>query len=211
MGAATIAAAMIGRVGGRWRLIGSLAMPAGADVEAVIAALGDRAVAANSRLAAALDLRVGGATDLPRLEVASHAPRRLAVVAASERALAPLVATAARSGWRIVSGSSESTDPLEMSTMLLDAEVAAILVGSGDPPAADERRWLGELAAVISAVAERRPGVTVVLAGGMAEHLRAFGNVGERAGEVVLAPAAIRGTPGRPAGRSPDGAGAAAG
>ena len=38
----------------------------------------------------------------------------------------------------------------------------------------------------------------MILAGGMAEHLRAFGDVGERAGEVVLGPAALRGSPGGP-------------
>jgi hypothetical protein len=195
-GAATTTAALIGRAGGRWRLIGSLAMPSGADVEAVVTVLGDRAVAADPALAAALDLRRGGAADLPRLEVASHAPRRLAVAAASERALAPLVATASRSGWRTVSGSAESTDPLAMSAMLLDAEVYGILVGAGDPPSADERRALGELAALIAAVAERRPEVTVILAGGMAEHLGAFGDAGTRPGEVVLGPAAVRGAPG---------------
>ncbi|HEY8819635.1 MAG TPA: hypothetical protein VIM25_12555, partial [Candidatus Limnocylindrales bacterium] len=86
-GAATIAAALIGRVGGRWRLIGSLSMAAGADVDAVVTALGDRAVRADPDLAAALDVHLGGAAELPRLEVASHPPRRLAVVAASERAL----------------------------------------------------------------------------------------------------------------------------
>src|SRR5690242_21934884 len=100
-------------------------MPAGADIEAVITALGDRAVDADPRLAAALDVHRGeAARDLPRLEVSSHAPRRLAVVAASERALAPLVATASRSGWRTVSGSTESMDdPLVMLTMLLDTHV----------------------------------------------------------------------------------------
>ena len=121
-GAATTAAALIGRVGARWRLIGSLSMPAGADVDAVVTVLGDRAVAADPTLAAALDLRRGRAAQLPRLEVSSHPPRRLAVVAASERALAALVATASRSGWRTVGGSPESMDPLAMSTMLLEAE-----------------------------------------------------------------------------------------
>lgn len=197
-GAATTVAALIGRVGGRWRLIGSLAMPAGSDVEGVVTVLGDRAVAADPGLAAALDLRTGGAVDLPRLEVASHPPRRLAVVAASERALAPLLATASRSGWRTVSGSAESTDPLAMSALLLDAGVSGILVGAGDPPSADERRALGELAALVAAAAERRPELTVVLAGGMAEHLGAFGDVGMRPGEVVLGPAAQRGAPGGP-------------
>ena len=155
-GAATTVAALIGRAGGRWRLIGALSMPAGADVEAVITALGDRAIDADPRLAAALDVHRGeAARDLPRLEVTSHAPRRLAVVAGSERALAPLVATASRSGWRTVSGEIESMDPLPMATMLLDADVTGILVGAGDPPAADERRKLAELTALIASIAER--------------------------------------------------------
>ena len=192
-GAATIAAALIGRVGSRWRLIGSLSMPAGADVEAVVSALGDRAIAADPGLAAVLELRRGSATDLPRLEVASHRPRMLAVVAASERALAPLVATASRSGWRTVSGSVDTMDPLVMTTLLLDAGVDAILVGSGDPPAADERRGLGELTALVAAAASRRPEATVVLAGGMTDHLLAFGDVASRPGEILLGPPAQSG------------------
>jgi len=173
-------------------------MPAGADLEGVVTVLGDRAIAADPAVAAALDLRPGGAGDLPRLEVASHPPRRMAVVAASERVLAPLLATASRSGWRTVSGSAETTDPLAMSSMLLDASVSGVLVGAGDPPSADERRALGELAALIAAAAERRPELTVILAGGMAEHLGAFGDVGARPGEVVLGPAAQRGVPAGP-------------
>jgi hypothetical protein len=200
MGAATTVAALIGRAGGRWRLIGALSMPAGADLEAVITALGDRAIDADPRLAGALDVHRGeAARDLPRLEVTSHSPRRLAVVAASDRAVDPLVATATRSGWRTVSGSTESMpDPLIMLTMLLDAGVTGILVGAGDPPAADERRALGELTALVASVAQRRPELTVILAGGMAEHLGAFGDVGRRKGEVMLGPAATRGVPGGP-------------
>ena len=197
-GAATTVAALIGRVGSRWRLVGSLAMPAGADTEGVISVLGDRAIAADPGLASALDLRRGRARDLPRLEVASHTPRKMAVVAASERVLGPLLATASRSGWRTVSGSAETTDPLAMSAMLLDKSVTGVLVGAGDPPSADERRALGELAALIAAAAGRRPELTVILAGGMAEHLAAFGDVGTRPGEVVLGPAAQRGSPAGP-------------
>jgi hypothetical protein len=197
-GAATTAAALIGRVGGRWRLVGSLSMPAGADVEAVISVLGDRAVAADRSLAAALDLRIGAANSLPRLEVASHPPRTMAVVAATERALGPLVATASRSGWRTVSGSAESIDPLAMTTLLLDAEVSCVLVGAGDPPAADERRALGELAALVAAAGGRRRDLTIVLAGGMSEHLADFGDIATRAGEVLLGPAAKGGAPGGP-------------
>ena len=94
--------------------------------------------------------------------------------------------------------SAESTDPLAMSTLLLDAGVTGILVGAGDPPAADERRALGELAALVAAAAGRRPEIPVVLAGGMAEHLTAFGDVSTRPGEVLLGPAARRGLPGGP-------------
>ena len=58
-GAATIAASLIGRIAGRWRLIGSLALPAGADPAAVASALVDRAVAADPDLAGSIGLRVG--------------------------------------------------------------------------------------------------------------------------------------------------------
>ncbi len=198
MGAATIAATLIGRVEGHWRLVGATAMPAEADVEAVVALLGDRAMEADPKLANALALRRGGAVGLPRLEVESHPPRKLAVLAASERALGPLVASAARSGWRTVAGSTESVDPLAMSTMLLEPSVAGILVGAGDPPGADERRALGELSALVSAVASRRPDLIVILAGGMTDRLEAFGDADQRPGEIVLAPAGIRGEPGGP-------------
>jgi hypothetical protein len=192
-GAATIAAALIGHIAGRWRLIGSMAMPVGADVDAVASTLGDRAVDADPSLAAALGLRTGAAASLPRLEVTSQPPRRLAVVAASDRSLAALVAVAGRSGWRTVSGSAESIDPLEMSTLLLDPAVDAILVGAGDPPAVDERRGLGELAVLVAAAAQRRPDLVVVLAGGMSDQLAVFEDPEHRSGEVVLAPATTRG------------------
>ena len=199
-GAATIAASLIGRIAGRWRLIGSLALPAGADPAAVASALVDRAVAADPDLAGSIGLRAGIAADLPRLSVASHRPQRLAVVAASERALAPLLAIASRSGWRTVAASAETTDPLAMSRLLLESEVRGILVGAGDPPAADERRGLDELAALVAAVAQRRQDLTVILAGGMAAHLRSFGDVTARPGEVLLGPAAGRGHAGGPLG-----------
>ena len=97
-----------------------------------------------------------------------------------------------------------------MSTLLLNSKVDGVLVGSSDPPAADERRALGELAALIAAAAGRRPELVVVLAGGMSDHLPAFGDVGRRPGEVVLGPSARRGIAGRPAGGSPARARAAA-
>ena len=195
-GAATIAASLIGRVAGRWRLVGSLALPAGADPEALATVLLDRVRAADADLASSLGLTGTLAADLPRVDVASWPARRLAVVAGSERALEPLVAAASRSGWRTVSASPETTDPLAMSTMLLDATVDGILAGAGEPPAADERRALGELGALLAAAAERRPELTVILAGGMADQLAAFGDLEARPSPVVTAAAAASGPAG---------------
>ena len=190
IGAASIAAALIGRVRGRWRLVGSLVLPSGADPDALATVLAERAVRVDPELAQVLGIVPATVHDLPRLEVASHPPRQLAVVAASERSLATLVATASRSGWLPTGASTETMDPLAMTNLLLDPNVAAILVGAGSPPSSDERRGLGELASVVAAAALRRPEVTVVLAGAMGDHIRAFGDPAGRSGEVLLGPAA---------------------
>ena len=123
--------------------------------------------------------------------------------AASERALAPLVAAAARSGWRTVAASAETTDPLAMSRMLLDGGSDGILAGAGDPAGADERGALAELTALVAAAATRRPERLVILAGAMTEGAAAFGDMNARGGETLLAPAARPGrrggAPARPA------------
>jgi hypothetical protein len=190
-GAATVSSALIGRAGGAWRLIGNLSLPAGGDLGAAIGVLVARARLADPRLAAAIGIVDTEAEALPRLEVRSRRPRRLAVVAGAERTLNGLVATAARSGWRPAGASAESTDPLAMSRLLLEHGVEAILVGASDPPRADERSAIRELAALVAAVAQRRPELPVVLSGSMSEGLEAFGDVGSRPGEILLAPPAI--------------------
>jgi hypothetical protein len=83
-----------------------------------------------------------------------------------------------------------------MSTLLLDAGVDAILAGAGDPPAADERRALGELGALVAAAAHRRPELSVILAGGMGGQLHAFGDVSDRLGRVLVGAAARLGLDG---------------
>ncbi|HYH93985.1 MAG TPA: hypothetical protein VD763_12550 [Candidatus Saccharimonadales bacterium] len=190
-GAATASVALIGHVGGAWRLVGQLALPAGGDVEAVIDLLHRRLVASAPALAVALAVGPGeGLRDAPRLEVRSQRPKRLAVVSASERGRVDLVALAERSGWRVSSASVETTDPLAMTRLLLDHGIDAFLVGAGDPPTPDERSAARELATLVAAAAGRRPEVPVVLAGAMAEGMSAFGDVSARAGEVLLGPAA---------------------
>ncbi len=196
-GAATASIALIGRVAGTWRLIGSLALPAGAATDAAIDVLVSRVQAADPELAAALGVTDIDRDDLPRFEVRSRQPRRLAVVAGAERTLARLMITAGRSGWRPTGASAETTDPLAMSRLLLDHDIDAILVGASDPPRSDERSAIRELAALVAAVAVRRPDLPIVLSGAMSEALDEFGDVAARSGPIVLAPAALERSPAR--------------
>jgi hypothetical protein len=189
-GSATVSVALIGRAAGAWRLIGSLAIPAGADLDPAVDLLVERAIAADRGVADGLGVIGLPRADFPILEVRSRRPRRLAVVAGAERTLAGLVATADRSGWRVTGASAETTDPLAMTRLLLDRTVEAIVVGAGDPPRPDERGAIRELATLVAAVATRRPEVPIILSGSMTEALDVFGDVSARSGEVVLAPAA---------------------
>ena len=190
LGAATASAALIARVGTRWRLLGTMALPAAVGPEPLCRTLVARTVAADPGLAAAVGIDVVAVERIPSLAVRSHAPVRMAVVAASERGLAPLAAAATRTGFIVHAVSAEAADPLEMTRLLLDPSIAAILAGAGDPPGADERGAMPEVAALVAAVAQRRPELTVVLAGSMTDELPAFGNVATRPGEVLLGAAA---------------------
>lgn len=198
LGAATVSVSILGKVGRTWRLLGSSALPAACGPDVAIAALVERIQRTDPSLVARLDLDGPGVDRLVRLEVRSDPARTLAVVAATERSLAPLVAAARRSGWRTIAASAQKTDPLAMSRLLMDGGTDAILAGATDPPAADERSALGELAALVAAVARRRRDRLVVLAGGMAERLAEFGDPAGRPGETVLAPAAGIGVAGVP-------------
>jgi hypothetical protein len=211
LGAATTSVALIGRLAHRWRLVGSLALPAPGDVDAIGTELVRRVFAADRNLGVALGLTPHDdlvepatiAADLPRLIARSAPARGLLAVAVSDRALEPLVAAARKTGWRTRGVTRDALDPLALTNALLDASVDVLLVGAGDPPGADERRQLDELGAIVAGAVARRPELTVILAGAMADHL---GRIEpppvegaeappERAGEVLLAPAAGAGDP----------------
>ncbi len=197
LGAATSSVALVARVRHRWRLIGALAMPAGIDVDALVRLLLNRTGEGDPQLARSLGIdRAGAASDLPRLVSQSARPQRLAAIAASDRAVAPLEEAARRSGWRVLVASPQTVDPLAMTAMLLDPTVEAVLLGAGEPPGPDERRALDDVASLVAAVAARRPELSVILAGSMAEELSRFeATDGVRKGEVMLAPAATSGDP----------------
>ncbi len=203
LGAATSSAALIGRLAHRWRLIGSLSMPAAGNVDALVVELLRRLAAADPTLAASIGLAETGAVDavrlaadLPRLVGRSAPARTILVAAVSERALAPLGSAARRTGWRTDEAALEGSDPLALTARFLDPAVDVLLVGAGDPPGADERRRLDELAAIVAGAVVRRPDLTVVLAGAMADQLeRIEATIGERSGELLLGPAAAAGDP----------------
>ena len=197
LGAATSSVALVARVGHRWRLIGSLAFPAAVDTDAIVELLLDRASIADPELARTIGLDESDAVGaLPRLVARSARPQRLAAVAGSDRAVEGLVDAAWATGWRAFAASPESSEPLALTAALLDPKVDAVLVGAGEPPGPDERRVLDELTAVVAAVAERRPELTIILAGSMSERLGDFERTDDaRSGEILLAPSATAGDP----------------
>jgi hypothetical protein len=201
LGAATTSAALIARVRHRWRLIGSVAMPAAIDVEAIIGLLLERSSRADPELATTLGFSGrDAAPKLPRLIARSAPPQHLVAIAGSDRAVAPLEQAARRTGWRTSGMSPDSSDPLAMTTAVLDPSVDAVLLGAGEPPGPDERRAIDDVAALVAAAAVRRPELTILLAGSMSEQLPRFESTnGDRQGEVLLAPAASAGeSPGAP-------------
>ena len=185
LGAATSSVSLIGRVGGHWRLVGHHAFPADVPVDAVVGLLLERARAADPELAAELGIEGASAVDaLPRLVARSAPASSLALVTATERGLNALEAVAERTGWRLRSVSLEISDPLEITGLLLDRDVSTVLIAADEPPGADERPRLTELAALVAAASSRRPELVVVLAGSLAEHANDFGTVREPSQDV---------------------------
>lgn len=193
-GAATTGVTLLGRPDRRWRVLGWLAAPAGADEASILHVLADRVRAADPELAAAVGLVAGSDLDaLPRLASRSAPPRTLAVLAASRRSVALLENVAARTAWHVLGASTETHDPREMTELALRADVSAVLVAAGDPPGPDEKAALDDLASLVAAVARRRPDLTVILGGSMRGRAAWAGGLGTDMpgdpGRIVEAPA----------------------
>lgn len=195
LGTATASAALLGRIDGRWRLIGAASGPSALSLEPAIGDLVAGVAAADPALAASLGLpaRPGAAGDpgiLPRLTARSAPTPRLAVLAATPRHLARLAPVADASGWRTHPVTADGTDRIALARLLLDPNLRAVVVGAGDPIAADERRPLADLVRAVAGIASRRPEMRVLLAGGAAVHAQAFGT-----SDVAVLPAATAGEP----------------
>jgi hypothetical protein len=190
-GAATTSAAVIARLGGRWRLLASTAFPAAIATDAILGLLVERLRDADTVIADAIGADSDAVDGWARVAVRGRPAGRLAVVAGAERAIAPFAAAAAATGWRVAPGSAERLDPIAMTALLVDPAVEAVLVGAGEPPGADERPTLDDLAALVAGVAVRRPELSIVLAGAMAERAARLADLDDRTGPLLVAPAPV--------------------
>ena len=172
-GTATIAATVVGRVERRWRLLTGTAVPAGSDPGALIGLLLDRVRSQDPVLASQLGIATSPG-DLRSLEARGVPAPRAVVLAATEVTRERLARDAAAAGWRTTGASAERDDPLEATRLATRPDVAALVVGTGDPPAPDERDLVGEIAALAAAIAERRPQLPIVLVGAAAGEAAAF-------------------------------------
>jgi hypothetical protein len=182
-GTSTLSAALVGRVGDRWRLLAAGAFPASVELEAALRFVAERASA--SSLDGSGDGLLEGWRERERIEAVSSRPKRIALLSSSARHLPDLEAAAEQAGWNVRAAvSADRTDALVSADAFGGLELDAVVVASGDPPRRDERAVLTELVALAVAAVERRPQLFVVLSGAAAEHQGRFPY--ER---VVLAPA----------------------
>ena len=183
-GTATTAAAIIGQLDGRFRLLAAGAQPAGISADGLLAGLVAEVAAIEP------DVLPDPTTwsDWRRLESATHRPPRALVAAASETGLGAAEAAVAAAGWRVVGRiSPERTDALAATERCLDPDVELLVVATADPVPAEERDALADLVALVAAALGRRDDEpTLVLAGGAAGVMQRF-----PAARVVLGPAPL--------------------
>jgi len=178
LGSAASSVALLGHLGGRWRLVTHAAAPAGVEPDALVSHMLRGVHAADPGLLAEI---AGGPEDpdrlaatLPRLVARSTPPRRIAVLAGSRRQRRLLELAAYRSGWLVSGGSADESVMVSLANLALAGPCDAILLGADRSPAGDERRYLPDLAAMAAAVRRLRPGMHVVLAGGAAAQAPLF-------------------------------------
>jgi len=187
-GTATTAAAVVVRAGGRQRLAGSIGLPAHVGDEATLDILSRRLGEAGE--ADGL-VDVGAIAGLPRLETRTSAPPVLVVLAASVRGRDRLTGLARRAGWLVRGHDLASEDARSAVIALTRRDVSAILVGADDPPGADERGLVGDLAAVVAAAVARRPELIAIHAGSMGDLAPSVASDGDDIATTILAPAPL--------------------
>jgi hypothetical protein len=180
-GSSTTSGAVLGHVGGRWRVIAHTAAPAHLDPDAILVGLLTQLAETDPAMLAEMGAAGADIPTLvaawPRLVAKTTATSRMVVMAGSRRQRRRLETAALRAGWVVAGGSADEHDPVALSRLALAPETAAILLGADRSPSGDEKRHLPELAALVAAVTRSRPEVAVVLAGGAAAYESVFAAV----------------------------------
>lgn len=169
-GSASVSAALVADVEGRWRLLASGVFPSAVDTDTVVRYVAERAGEAARAIPAAAAV-ADGWRDRERVEATTPPLRRIAVLAPNQRRVSELAASAWRAGWQVGARiSPDKSDALATGAALGDPGLDAILLGAADPPRGDERRPVEELAAIAAAIAAQRPTILTVLSGAAVEH-----------------------------------------
>jgi hypothetical protein len=178
-GSATTSAALLGHAGGRWRLIAHAAVSSALDVDGLLIDLLGKVQGIDEALFT--EICAGESGDLahfvanwPRLTSRTTPQRRIAVLAGSRRQRRRLEAAALRAGWLVSSGSADEDDSVALARLVLSPETNAVLLGSDNTPAGDEKRHLPDLVALVASATRLRPELAVILAGGVATFETSF-------------------------------------
>lgn len=183
-GSSTTAVAVLGHLGGRWRLISHTSGPSYFDSDRMLVGLLAKIAATDPELLTAIgapdDFDVAAlVATWPRLIARTTPERRIAVLAGSRRQRRRLETAALRAGWVVVGGSADEDDPVVLSRLILSKATDAVLFGADHVPGGDEKRHLPDLAAIVAAATKLRPELTVVLAGGAAVYEDQFAGLAE--------------------------------
>ncbi len=129
---------------------------------AILAAVAERVRASDPMMSSWPELQADALEAIPVLEARSRPPGSVLVLGASRRTVGDLEAEARRTAWRVVTASTETHDPREMTALALDPTIDLVLIGIGDPPGPDERAALDDLAALGGALLRRRRDLRVM-------------------------------------------------
>ena len=168
LGAATASAALIGPIDGRRRLLGSVALPAGLDEDALVGLLFDRVRAADPVSADRLGLDIGAQDAAPRLVARSAAPAVLAVLATTVRDRSAVENVAGVANWRVRGASLDQDGPVGLTRIALERDVAAIAVTGEPATSREEIATLAELASIASGISGRPSAPPLILVGELA-------------------------------------------
>jgi hypothetical protein len=165
LGSASSAAAVLGRINGRRRLLAAESVPAGGDPDELLALLVGRLADADPALAAELGLEPSSFAATTRLVARTAELPRLAILATSERERAAVQRLAHTAGWRSAGLSLEASEPIDLARLALERDVAAIVLAAGESPALDPKPAVAGLAILGAAIAGRDPTRPILLAG----------------------------------------------